>query len=331
MKVDRNTRGFTIVELLIVIVVIGILAAITIVAYNGVQNRAKVSAAQSAASQASKKVAAYAVTNSDEYPADLATVGVSNSGDTTFQYSVNNTSTPRTFCVTATIGNTSYYINNTNVTSPAVGGCAGHSSGGVATITNLVPNGGFEGAISPWGTSGGTAGVIVTSRPLTGGVDNGAFARMTWSTVPTGGTPYITLGSGGTVNRPVAISENTTYRLSGWVRASWAAKAYIGATPYDASDVSTATSMTGSVTDLVAGTWTRLDMTFPAPANSVTTVVRIYISSTGLAGMATNSTFDTDQVMLTQGSTLYNYADGNSTNWVWNGATNNSTSTGVPL
>lgn len=33
-------RGFTIVELLIVIVVIGILAAITIVAFNGIQNRA---------------------------------------------------------------------------------------------------------------------------------------------------------------------------------------------------------------------------------------------------------------------------------------------------
>lgn len=34
-------KGFTIVELLIVIVVIGILAAITIIAYNGIQNRAK--------------------------------------------------------------------------------------------------------------------------------------------------------------------------------------------------------------------------------------------------------------------------------------------------
>lgn len=34
-------KGFTIVELLIVIVVIGILAAITIVAYNGVQQRAR--------------------------------------------------------------------------------------------------------------------------------------------------------------------------------------------------------------------------------------------------------------------------------------------------
>ena len=34
--------GFTIVELLIVIVVIGILAAITVVAYNGIQQRARV-------------------------------------------------------------------------------------------------------------------------------------------------------------------------------------------------------------------------------------------------------------------------------------------------
>ena len=38
---QRNTSGFTIVELLIVIVVIAILAAITIVAYNGIQQRAK--------------------------------------------------------------------------------------------------------------------------------------------------------------------------------------------------------------------------------------------------------------------------------------------------
>ncbi|MFZ2836066.1 MAG: prepilin-type N-terminal cleavage/methylation domain-containing protein [Candidatus Saccharimonadales bacterium] len=40
-------KGFTIVELLIVIVIIGILAAITVVAYNGIQNRANDAAVQS--------------------------------------------------------------------------------------------------------------------------------------------------------------------------------------------------------------------------------------------------------------------------------------------
>lgn len=37
----KTKSGFTIVELLIVIVIIGILAAITIVAYNGIQTRAR--------------------------------------------------------------------------------------------------------------------------------------------------------------------------------------------------------------------------------------------------------------------------------------------------
>lgn len=37
----KKQTGFTIVELLIVIVVIGILAAITVVAYNGIQERAR--------------------------------------------------------------------------------------------------------------------------------------------------------------------------------------------------------------------------------------------------------------------------------------------------
>lgn len=39
---QKQQKGFTIVELLIVIVVIAILAAITVVAYNGIQGRTKI-------------------------------------------------------------------------------------------------------------------------------------------------------------------------------------------------------------------------------------------------------------------------------------------------
>ena len=48
-------EGFTLVELLIVIVVIAILAAITIVAYNGIQNRAKNTAYLADATNIDKK------------------------------------------------------------------------------------------------------------------------------------------------------------------------------------------------------------------------------------------------------------------------------------
>jgi prepilin-type N-terminal cleavage/methylation domain-containing protein len=55
IKQQRKDSGFTIVELLIVIVVIAILATISIVAYTGIQNRAKTSAGNELASQVLKK------------------------------------------------------------------------------------------------------------------------------------------------------------------------------------------------------------------------------------------------------------------------------------
>lgn len=60
-------NGFTIVELLIVIVVIGILAAITIVAYNGVQQRARDSRRVSDMKQVQKDLELF-YTSQGRYP-----------------------------------------------------------------------------------------------------------------------------------------------------------------------------------------------------------------------------------------------------------------------
>jgi prepilin-type N-terminal cleavage/methylation domain-containing protein len=59
IKEMKSEKGFTIVELLIVIIVIGILAAIIIVAYNGVTNKAKATKSQAAATTLIKKAEAY--------------------------------------------------------------------------------------------------------------------------------------------------------------------------------------------------------------------------------------------------------------------------------
>ena len=65
-------RGFTIVELLIVIVIIGILAAITIVAFNGIQDRARNASIQSDLTNFTKKIEAARIDSSDGlYPAAL--------------------------------------------------------------------------------------------------------------------------------------------------------------------------------------------------------------------------------------------------------------------
>lgn len=73
-----SDSGFTIVELLIVIVVIGILAAISITAYNGIQERSRVTVARSDLSNIRKKLDLFKVDNS-RYPEsgiELTTAGV---------------------------------------------------------------------------------------------------------------------------------------------------------------------------------------------------------------------------------------------------------------
>jgi len=75
-------NGFTIVELLIVIVVIGILAAITVVAYSGIQARARDSQRQSDIRMITKALELYYVDN-NQYPAGSGSTVINASWSTT--------------------------------------------------------------------------------------------------------------------------------------------------------------------------------------------------------------------------------------------------------
>jgi prepilin-type N-terminal cleavage/methylation domain-containing protein len=100
----QRQSGFTIVELLIVVVVIAILAAITIIAYNGIRDRSLDSAAASTLSQSVKKIQTYAVQNADAYPSSLSTIGITDEGETVYTYDVDNTVSPNYFCVSVKQG-----------------------------------------------------------------------------------------------------------------------------------------------------------------------------------------------------------------------------------
>jgi len=100
--------GFTIVELLVVIVVIGVLAAVTIVAYSGVSNKASIAGVQSDLTNSSKQIKIFQVTNGNN-PATVSTDCVAQPDTTTNKclklsngnqidyYIVNNSSNPQTF------------------------------------------------------------------------------------------------------------------------------------------------------------------------------------------------------------------------------------------
>ncbi|MFZ1301035.1 MAG: LamG domain-containing protein [Candidatus Microsaccharimonas sp.] len=118
--IRRRDSGFTIVELLIVVVVIAILAAITIVSYNGISNRAQSASLQSGLATMKKKIENQkTLTGSTQYPGDLTFMDVPTSP--LYQYSADNKTIPYGFCLQAKQNNVTYFI--TESTSPAVGPC----------------------------------------------------------------------------------------------------------------------------------------------------------------------------------------------------------------
>ena len=320
-----NRRGFTIVELLIVIVVIGILAAITIVAYNGVTQRARVASLSTDLEGATKQLAIDQVTDG-AYPvvpaAGYTVATLRASAGTTYQYAVNNSANPQTFCITATNGTTSYYASSTN-NVPTVGACAGQGSGGVAAITNLNPNPSAETDGSLWGGFS-NAGSTTLSVATSGGFAGQNFMRLTVNAGANGG--------GGIYAYNVPATAGTVYTSAAYARMSSTKNLFLGLEWHSQS--SGLGVSYGSGVSVGSSGWTRLSWTGTAPVNTTSVTLIMYATTgyfAGGSGLNAGDVLDIDAAMTTVGSTLYNYADGSSSNWIWNGTPNTSSSTGPPL
>lgn len=136
-NLDKNKRtlGFTIVELLIVIVVIAILAAITVVVYNGIQKRAVQSAVRSEMTQTVKRLELDKV-DRGEYVGlltDLAGNNSNSESDVEYQYSV----TSGVFCLTGTLRGVSYFVSSSASSQLYEGVCSDHNDPS-APITDPV-------------------------------------------------------------------------------------------------------------------------------------------------------------------------------------------------
>jgi prepilin-type N-terminal cleavage/methylation domain-containing protein len=202
---SRQISGFTIVELLVVIVVIGVLAAIALVSYTGISGRAVAASLQSDLSSAATQLKAYSVLYGT-YPQAL---------------DGNNCPTTPTvdskYCLKPSSGNTFSYSSSSPYTTFSL--TVTNSNGTVWRVSDSYPPGQVA-PLTAIAAISGTPGVgsILTAGALT---PSGATATYQWQSASTSNGTYTNisgatsgtytpvLGDAGMYLKVVATGTNT--------------------------------------------------------------------------------------------------------------------------
>jgi len=181
LKHDNRTAGFTIVELLIVIVVIGIIAAITLTSYTGIAAKANNATLISDLANNTKKLSMYNA-QYGEYPHINSTTGCPEAPSTIdnsycLKFSTGNTfthtyKTPTTYELTATKGTINYIA--TESTSPTAI---------VLDDTNWITIG-----TQRWAKANLDVGTMVTG--VTSQTNNGTIEKYCYGDAPANCTAY---------------------------------------------------------------------------------------------------------------------------------------------
>lgn len=316
MSGQTRTSGFTIVELLIVIVVIGILAAITIVAFNGVQQRARTAALQSDIRSMSQAIEAFKIQNG-VYPASPAAAGANASSGNQVAYSTYESAAG--FCLQLTNGDQVRYKQNNSEAKEGV----------CANVTNIVTNPSLETGTSLWaaqwfGANGGNG----TNARTALAARCGSFGwRKTWTTA--GGSQDTGFSVG-----PIPVVAGRNYQFAASIRASYVTthRFWVVWQMSSGTEINSGNFNPGYPATSV-NEWSDLKFAATAPANAARAVLiwgPYPVNSEPGLGNATpvGATLDGDCASVIESNYAAGFADGASGNWTWTGTPNASTSTG---
>ena len=318
MKKYTHNRGFTIVELVVVVVVIGILVAITAIGYRAIvadnqKETIKVDVRSAAAAAAKYR---------SEHTGYAETLAELDLPHTTSQIQYTPDNQADSFCVTATLDGKGWYIQKGS-NEPKEGTCIDHGLNGSTLIANYIPN--------PRPVS---SSVFTLMTPATGalqyyssgGFDGGSYVRRTITSAAKGGVTYGTSRA----NRAPVVA-GTQYTVSAWVRANKGVSVYIAPVFY-AGEGALATVSTGSPTSIGTG-WTRISHTFTPPGSTFGDTNNVGVKIGGGTGSFTDTFtwqsgdyLDVDALMVSKGASLPSYGDGTKPGCKWTGTPDASTS-----
>lgn len=228
MNSTRRSKGFTLIEIIIVVVIIGILTTISIVSYSGITDRANADSLKSDLVNASDFLRVdQAQSSKGWFPDTLALgnggLGITASKGTTLTYNVNNINTPKTFCLTATKSAQSYNINQEGI--PFAGPCpvlwldAGITTSypGTGTTWNDLSGNGNNGTLVNGAAYSNTNGGVLSFDGGSGYVDTGMTNNFSQFSVSVWFYPTLFSGERGIVTKYVSGfgNGNWTLELSG--------------------------------------------------------------------------------------------------------------------